>query len=82
MVRRPDTHCVFRSGIRILPPGYPTFAAGDAVALSRQLVVVLAWDQAARETLKQQVREWVRGRHDWDRIANRYEKLYRRAVAG
>jgi hypothetical protein len=26
----------------ILPPGYPTFAAGDAAALARQLAVVLA----------------------------------------
>jgi glycosyltransferase involved in cell wall biosynthesis len=59
----------------ILPPGYPpfAFAAKDAGALARQLAVVLAWDGAAREALKQQGREWVRGR---------YEELYQRAVAG
>ena len=37
---------------------------------------------AAREALKQQGTEWVRSRYDWDRIAARYEELYRRAVAG
>ena len=56
-----------------LPPGYPTFAAGDAAALARRLAVVIEWDEAAREALKQQGREWVRGR---------YEELYRRAAAG
>lgn len=64
----------------ILPQGYPTFAAGDAAGLSRQLAVVLELDEAARGTLKQRGREWVRGRHDWDHIAAQYEELYRRAV--
>jgi len=41
--------------------------------LSRRLAAVLEWDAAAREALKRQGREWVRGR---------YEELYRRAVAG
>lgn len=56
----------------ILPPDYPTFAAGDAAALARQLAAVLAWDEAAREALKQQGREWVKGRN---------EELYLRAVS-
>jgi len=41
----------------ILPQGYPTFAAGDAAALARQLSVVIRWGEAAREALKQQGRE-------------------------
>jgi glycosyltransferase involved in cell wall biosynthesis len=66
----------------ILPPGYPAFAAGAAAALSRRLAGVVAWDEVAREALKRRSREWVRCRYDWERIAARYDELYRRAVAG
>ena len=43
----------------ILPPGYPTFDAGDAVALARQFAVVLAWRVAARAD---SVNIWARWR--------------------
>ena len=63
----------------ILPEGYPTFAAGDAAALCRQLEGVLEWDDAARAAFIERGREWVRGRYDWGGIATQYEELYRQA---
>lgn len=65
----------------ILPAGYPTFAAGDAADLRRHLEKVLDWDDARRGALERRGREWVREHHDWDRIAGRYEALYRQAEA-
>jgi glycosyltransferase involved in cell wall biosynthesis len=65
----------------ILPEQYPTFVAGDAGSLSRQLETVLAWDEHQQESLKACGRQWVSQCYDWDRVADHYEELYRRALA-
>ena len=60
----------------ILPESYPTFAAGDAADLARQLSRVLAWGDSERAALKERSRQWVREKYDWDCIAGQYEELY------
>lgn len=64
----------------VLPPGYPTFRAGDADDLRRALEEVLAWDDVRRDAAAAEGREWVRERYDWDKIADRYEALYEEAL--
>lgn len=65
----------------ILPEGYPTFAAGDAGALRRQLESVLAWDERKRRLHEGRGRKWVHERYDWDQIAAQYEEIYRGAAS-
>lgn len=69
-----------QENVTVLPEGYPTFKAGDAADLGRQLQRVLELSDAEREAILRHGVEWVRARHDWDRIAVRYEGLYIRAT--
>jgi glycosyltransferase involved in cell wall biosynthesis len=64
----------------ILPPGFPTFRAGDAVDLAARLAALMDADPGERAAAARTARAWVRERYDWDAIAAAYERLY--AAAG
>jgi glycosyltransferase involved in cell wall biosynthesis len=64
----------------VVPPEYPTFRADDPASLARELEIVLTLDEAQRVSVGDLGRAWVERWYGWDRIADRYEELYRRAV--
>ena len=64
--------------LQVLTRDFPTFKAGDAIALRRRLVESSTDDDARERAVAISAR--IARRHDWDRIAARYESLYRRVV--
>jgi glycosyltransferase involved in cell wall biosynthesis len=66
----------------VLPPGYPTFRAGDATDLAARLTALLSRSGEARGILVRAAMASVLGRFDWDVIVGQYDEAYRTAVAG
>lgn len=62
--------------LAILPPGVPTFRAGDAADLAS----AIRGRFAAHGGVPASAAAWVRDRYDWDRIASEYEEAYRSIV--
>jgi glycosyltransferase involved in cell wall biosynthesis len=65
----------------ILPPEFPDFPVGDAVALADRLQKLLARDPDTLRREAAAARAWVAARYGWDGIARSYEAVYRDVVA-
>ncbi len=64
----------------VLPPGFPTFRAGDVADLQHRLAALLTKDEDYRHRLRSEAIEWVRDHYEWDGIAEEYEALYESAA--
>jgi len=65
----------------ILPAEVATFHAGDGRSLLSAVQECLSLTQTARRERAEAARRTVLARHDWDAIAQQYERLYRQAIA-
>ena len=63
--------------VNVLPPGFPTFSAGDAGDLGRALEAFSARAPNELRDLVASARDWVRERYRWDIIAGQYDRVYR-----
>lgn len=66
--------------LAVLPPGVPTFRAGNAGDLSRALTEAAQSNGSEREGLREEARDWVREHFRWEVIAERYEEVYSSVV--
>lgn len=66
--------------VSVVPPTFPLFSAGNPDSLARGLETLLRADLDQRRALSSLGREWVRSRHDWDRIARQYMAIYQEIV--